>query len=536
MRIYYTLTTIDPIIVSQNNATTTNHKSLDYIPGSAILGACAAENYAHFSTDQNWKVFHSGQVKFSPCYPVINEEIALPVPASWYFSKIENDNLVNQGKYNTAILTNHCATNFTRDEAIQYKQCRTGFVNSNGYLADVKIGTSTKTALNRDTGTAENSQLFTYSFIEAGQTFGGWIDINDGDNDVNMAIQSLLSGSARIGRSKNTEFGRVKLNIVETLQLAKNKNINNNKNELVLWCLSDCEFINEAGLPTLTPSGKCIHASLENATLNAQKSFIRSAKVSRFNQKRQGLDTEQVLVAKGSILTFTVNEPLDNQILKDISANEVGINQQYGLGWLSVNPPWSLNDTLNTNKLYQSLAVGSKSKPKVENHTKTASKSSALLQWVKLQVNNQDNILHTQQNVNYLVSSIISLYQSARKYHHILHSNEAGPSSTQWRRISEEVRVNSEQWSQNVFTGDHAICKAKNDELGWGITLATNAGQTTLADEVKTLLQSQNIETMRLLLEQLCRYDLSKYKQLKTIAKKYNVIEQDEKQRSYVHG
>ncbi|PKI12734.1 type III-B CRISPR module-associated Cmr3 family protein [Colwellia sp. 12G3] len=529
MRIYYTLTTIDPIIVSQNNGTTNNHECLDYIPGSSILGAFAAKFYPQFSVDQSWRVFHSGQVKFSPCYPVVNNEIALPTPASWNYSKVESENLTNNNKYNNAILSNHSAANFIRDESIQYKQCRNGFVNSNGYIANIEMGNSTKTALSSSTGSAEDAKLFTYSFIEAGQTFSGWVELDDSDNEVSLAIKTLLDGNIRIGRSRNTEFGRVELNLVETQSLTK---ITNNPDELILWCLSDTEFINDAGLPTLTPSGANIHSALKNATLIAEKSFIRSIKVSRFNQKRQGLDTEQVLVAKGSVLTFKLTQQLEQSVLNDISTSGVGINQQYGLGWVSVNPSWSLKDTLSSSGLFTPLPLERIQTPAQE----YASSDSTLVQWLSSQVNKQQDSDDLQKSVNKLISTIISLYQSARKYHHILHSNEAGPSSTQWRRISEEVRVDNPQWYQGVFNSEQAICKAKNDELGWGITLATTSGQTTFSDEIKMLLQEQNIATMRLLLEQLCRYDLSNFKQLQKIAKEYHVNEQNSEQGSYAHG
>jgi CRISPR-associated protein Csx10 len=527
MRIYYTLTTIDPIIVSQNNAATANHECLDYIPGSAILGAFAAQYYSKLSATQSWRAFHSGEVKFSPCYPLVNNEMALPTPASWNFSKAQSDNLINKGKYNTTILTNHSAANFSRDESIQYKQCRTGFVNSNGDVANVKMGNSTKTALNSQTGSAKEGQLFTYSFIESGQTFAGWVDLDDSDNEINNAVKTLLASNIRLGRSRNTEFGRVKLNIVET---PAKQNIANNSNELVLWCISDSEFFNNVGLPTLMPSGKNIHPALEGATLIADKSFIRSIKVSRFNQKRQGLDTEQILIAKGSVLTYKLTSKLSQEVLNDIDANCVGINQQYGLGWLSVNPSWSLEEAITDSALFTSLPI----KIRDTSGQAPTSDNSPLLKWLSSQVSKQERSDTLQKKVNELIRNIVHLYQSARKYHDILPSNEAGPSSTQWRRISEEVRVNNDKWQQGVFDSEQAICKAKNDELGWGITLATNTGQTTFADEIHTLIRKQDIATMRLLLEQLCRFDLSKNKQLKEISKEYNA--KTSEKRSYAHG
>lgn len=527
MRIYYTLTTIDPIIVSQNNATTNNHECLDYIPGSTILGALAAQYYPQFSAEQSWSAFHSGQVQFSPCYPLVNNEIAFPTPASWNYDKISGNRIIEEDKYNTSLLTNHSASSFIRDENIQYKQCRTGFVNSQGDIAKVQMGHSTKTALDEKTGSAKESKLFSYSFIESNQTFSGWIELKDNDKEIENAIKCFLNSYIRIGRSRNTEFGRVKLTEVKVQQPDNNKN---NDHELVLWCLSDCEFINNAGLPTLSPSGENIHPALEKAKLSRDKSFIRSVKTSHFNQKRQGLDTEQILIAKGSVLTYQLDSPLTQSDLHEINTCSTGINQQFGLGWMSVNPTWSLNDTISNASIFQGSAI-----QKVDVPTnKFSGADSVLVKWLSSQVSQASLAQSQQQTVNQLIIHIIKLYQSARKYHHILNSNEAGPSSTQWARIRDVVRDNNEQWYKAVFETEHAICKANNDELGWGISLTTGNGQTSFAHEVQVLLVNQDTVTMRLFLEQLGRYDLSKYNQLRKIANKY--IEQTSDEGSYAHG
>lgn len=516
MRIYYTLTTIDPIIVSQSSATTNMHQCLDYIPGSSILGAFANQHYANYSTEQNWQVFHNGQVKFSPCYLVVGNEISLPTPASWNITK--NSNATSQGKYDTSVLTNHSANDFTRKPGVQYKQCRNSYINSAGSIARVLLGNTTKTAINNKTGAAEEGQLFTYRYIEEGQTFAGWIDLQQTDNNIQADIKTLLSSQLRIGRSRNTEFGRVQLNIVEHHD---EPDIINNQKELTLWCLSDVELLSENGSPTLTPNGINTHSVLAGAKINAAKTFIRSTTVSRFNQKRQGLDTEQKLIAKGSVLTFTLEEPLSKNNLHTLHNEGIGINKQYGLGWVSVNPDWAKNAEMSTDALFTGFSIHNSYTSSYA--SATPNNPTALMQWLQYKIDDQTTNIENQDKVNYLIIDIVALYNQARQYSHILHSNEAGPSSTQWRRISEKVRGNHTQWQHNVFDGEQAICKANNDELGWGIVLPEAVGQTTFADKITTLLKPQNINVMRLLLEQLCRYDLSTWRGLKNIQKEYEL-------------
>ncbi len=72
---------------------------------------------------------------------------------------------------------------------------------------------------------------------------------------------------------------------------------------------------------------------------------------------------------------------------------------------------------------------------------------------------------------------------------------------------------------QDVFVGEGAICKPNNDELGWGVTWHDGHKMVVFADKVATLLAAENTQSMRLLLEKLCRYDLSTYAGLNKTAR-----------------
>ena len=174
MRLYYTLKTIDPVIISQTTATTNNHQCLDYIPGSAILGALAADRYSSLDSDTSWRSFHSGELRFSPCYPVIEDEIALPIPASWHFGKGKDIFDTGSAFLVRENIANLAAENANRDPITQYKQVRAGYIASTGKHASVKQGVSTKTAIERSSMSAKDSSLFSYSYIAAAQVFAGW--------------------------------------------------------------------------------------------------------------------------------------------------------------------------------------------------------------------------------------------------------------------------------------------------------------------------------------------------------------------------
>jgi CRISPR-associated protein Csx10 len=437
----------------------------------------------------------------------MDQQMCLPTPASWHYPKGEN--AISAGQYNNGVISNHAAIDFSRDENIQYKQCRDGYLNNKGLAAEVTQGITTKTAINRASGKASDGQLFTYAYIEARQTFTGWIDCDD-DSLINK-LKTSLNQIQRIGRSRNTEFGRIKLSLTEAHTQAEPVE----QKTLTLWCLSDCEMLNAHGLPTFSPEGKDIHPSLANASLNSTKSFIRTTRVSRFNQKRQGADSEQLLIAKGSVLVYTADMPIAAETIKQIEASGIGINKHQGLGWVQSNPQWANHSQINGDSLFHEIALASQTSPVFPKNKQSV--DSPLLAWVNERITVNNQVVANQAKVHELLTVISSNYKNARAYNNIINSNEAGPSSTQWRRIADKVRSSNQDWTQDVFVGEHAICKADNDELGWGITWHNGAKLTDFATETKILLEKASISTMRLLLEQLCRVDLSTYKGLKDL-------------------
>jgi CRISPR-associated protein Csx10 len=192
MRLYYQLTTIDPIIVSQTSATTNNHECLDYIPGSAILGALASQHYTDLSAEQSWQAFHTSGCRFSPCYAVKDQQASLPVPASWHFAKGKTLT-ENNKKIAKDVVTNHAHSDFKREPTTQYKQWRDAYITASGFQAEVTKGLSTKTAIDTTKGSAKKSMLFSYSYLDAKQNFIGWIDCPD--EQLRLKFEKSLNGS-----------------------------------------------------------------------------------------------------------------------------------------------------------------------------------------------------------------------------------------------------------------------------------------------------------------------------------------------------
>lgn len=527
MRIFYTLTTLEPVIISSRSATT-QHQTLDHIPGSALLGAVASKLYPQLSTEEAFTLFHSGECRFSPAYPVVTAsdnpqcgEIALPTPASWHIQK-----------GNRKDLTNHAARNFERDELTQYQQIRQGFISSActlQYAIDVRIGLTARTALDSETQRAKEGQLFQYAFIHAEQTFAGWVDC--AEPTLAAMLQQTLHGEFVLGRSRNSEFGKVSLSLYQ--QQTQTQPTAAYSNELVIWCLSDVACLDAFGQPTLTPSAQDLHPDL-CGELDPTRTFIRSRRVRRFNRARGGLNSEQLLIAAGSVLTYQLQDTLSAQALHALTEQGCGFAREQGLGWVMINPAWAAQAVPGTgaSELFTPFAVTLPQPAAIHETPAHHITSSPLLAWVQSKQAKQTRNVERTMRCQAMHHQIADTYQSLRRYHRTSPAYQAGPSRSQWRlladlaRSSHADRVHDDgifDWQHAVFKAENAICKTTNDPTGWGIECPDGDSLVTFAQQFDAAIKRNqlDLDDLRLLLEELCRYDLSTDEGLRAYRKKY---------------
>lgn len=504
MKQYYKITTIDPVIMTQSSATEGGLQTLDYITGSAILGTLASQLYAQLSEQDAWAIFHSGEVQFSPCYPVVNNELSLPVPASWHFAK--GDEWQKEGVLQPEVISNHAGQRFSRDEQTQYKQCRSGFINSQGALAEVKQTLVTKTALD-DKQTAAKGQLFNYSAINAGQLFIGFVDANTEQLET---IKKHLSGQHSIGRSRSSEFGRVNIELIELTQPSARPAFTS---ELSVYCISDIECVDQYGLPTFTPTlAELVGDAKLTGTLDAGRSFIRTSTLSRFNQKRGGFDGEQALISKGSVLVFKdVSNTAD--AIEQLSEMGAGINKQQGQGWVLVNPMWQQAPTLEM-PIFDAYLLPKSSSKKKAFKEKSVKANSPLTQFIAARLQQNEATKGDTDVVNAMLREMYNLYRNARQYNRVVIAHHAGPSSSQLRRVAEVYRYNRTNPEAELFEGAHAICKAENDAIDWGISWDNGQQLVTFSEAFKQLISHKTHLQIERFLEQVCRYEPCQFKSL----------------------
>jgi CRISPR-associated protein Csx10 len=273
------------------------------------------------------------------------------------------------------------------------------------------------------------------------------------------------------------------------------------------------------GQPNLTPKLNDLVDSAKG-TLNVHRSFIRAATKSNFNQKRHGLDSDQILIAKGSVLVFDDVNINENQLLQ-LASQGIGINRQQGLGWIAVNPAWAFKDRYKDDNLYSPITVNNLiEKPNAPVNTTL---NSPMINWIAVQVEQKKNTQDTVKSVNSLLVDVVTGYRTARRYNNILNAHEAGPSSSQWRRIADILRFNRSDSFDILFKGEHAICKETNDELGWGIKWDDGTQVISFSAYCENLFKTHSDQVILTFLEKLGRYDLSTYAGLKQACKELNL-------------
>lgn len=536
MRIFYCAEAIDNLVISQNHVVTFGNETLDYIPGSVILGALAAKVYSNsdkYSDEQLFSLFQNNNHNiFSNAYPIgtfDNETLlSLPTPLCIHYQKNKNDDVEN---YINKIVDDP-------NDHEQYKQVRSGYLTSNFKKIKFKTGVITRTAIEFKTQSAEKNQLFSQKYISKGTQFVGFIEFEE---QFTPLIDEFLDGKfIRIGKSRSSEFGRVKLQkINQRLSLNKPSDISN---YLYLWMISDCQFYDlTTGQPSLVPQASNIWTLFNpnkpsgdiKLEFDEEKSFIRTSIKRYFNRKRGGFDGEKLLVNKGSVIAFRLNKSLSQQQMKDIQDQGIGLDRQLGFGQVIVNPSWINKKDISQVQLFEKIII----EIKADNNS---SKEDCINPNLIKYLNNIREIRSKETSYKFdskHQSFVIDLYNKIRSCNKKINVDiDFGPSSTQWEQIYSVVK-NCKNWDECLKELYEIILKnigsdrfinstsdkkeTSSTELNsWAAYLFKDSKRLTFAEEYfeyvsKEYNPDKDIKKYLYDLEKLVKHDYSKLSVLK---------------------
>ena len=355
--LYFKIELLDDVVLSQKTATVGNHKSLDYIPGSVLLGVAAARSYSKVSAKDAWELFNSSKLRFFNAYPLVNNKRAIPVPLSFHKEK-EPELGKEKDIYNFA-----CEEGKSGITG-QPRQLRSGYLNLLG-KKDEKVNAEKinivlpsltsrmRTAIDEKTGTAAKSQLYGYESLNAGQVFMGKIEWDDSVDTSVKNVKELFESKSEeiihIGRSKTASYGRAKLSKIDNSESIEKKEtfdelpVNIDGNSFSILAVSDLCLRNPV---TGTPELKVLPEFLglgADWKLDENRCFTRPSFIYQYNAYRKELEIQKTLISKGSVFTFksestkklTEDKKEQEQVLESIKEG-IGEAKNQGFGEISL--------------------------------------------------------------------------------------------------------------------------------------------------------------------------------------------------------
>ncbi len=494
------ITLLDDCVFSERAATEGTHDTLDRIPGSALLGAAAAQFYAQLTADQAYATFHSGRLRFGDGLPEAHGAVAWPVPMCWHYDKNNKpkDSLSGQCVHNLLLDAGSDATD-AKQPRPQFKQLREGYVSASGAWVKPARNYRMKTAISPETGRAADAQLFGYSALQRGQRFIAQIEADaDFDPQLFARIAAHLQGQVLLGRSRSAEYGRV--HIEHRAAAAPEQSGPARDGTLTLWLLSDFAPCTAHGQPTLAldvqalglPAGSSIHWG---------KTFTRARRYSPWNAKRHGFDAERQVLMAGGVIQVKLPAETDAAALAAQLSRGIGLHREAGMGRVWVNPPLLVT-------MHPAFA---QSPAAVAPQTKTVSAPDhPLIHWLGAQTASGRDAIETE--VRRIAKAYENAIESARRAQgYPEFATDFYPSRSQWGSVLEAARSkNGADLYNALFHVNDGVIKSKSK--GWNLEIPPAQGQTgwiKLADWLKGEIAKPGQQTQQIcdaqLVQQLAR-------------------------------
>ena len=447
---------LDNVVQSKRSATVGEHESLDVIAGSALLGWAASQLYTRLGSEA-FTVFHSGKVRFGDGLPATEYgEAALPMPLCWHEDKVDG------AAYKNGVIDTDKIYNWfyqIPDWVRQPRQIRNGFITQSGKILLSSKSHSPHIAIIQEPGI--DNKLFGYESLGSTQRYIATITADDDISELfEQVVAEFRSTVIRIGRSKSTEYGRVKAEILGTTSETKIPEEIIDQKELTLWLRSDMAIRDSHGSPVLLPTDPTWLGLPKGTISNA---FIRYRSYAPYNAYRQGRDVEQQVLLAGSVIKFEFDEPL-TKCHAEILAGGLGTHREAGLGAVVVNPKLLEGTTPCFEPIPQQSQDFSDT---ADRATQNASKpgNSLLIAFLEKRAGRTSSQQDSKQWAVDKLEMLRTQYLSARNYNGIKEDQAFGPGRSQWRRVYDATMgVTPDEVIKKLFCNADCVCRQGTDE------------------------------------------------------------------------
>ena len=325
---------LSDIVLPASSNTEGNIEHLDFIPGSNFLGM-VAKKYGDFN--DSFKVFHSGNVRFGDATMLHEGRATYKMPLSFFHEKLNKNEMVNH----------HLIEDFS--EFKQLKQKRKGYITQELEEVSIDYNYAQKSAYDKDKRRSRDSSMYGYNAIPSGTLWQFSVRYDGIDSEDVERIKSNLLGRKRLGKSKSSQYGQVRISE------AKKSNMvacdSRKTTTVILYAKSRIALVDEEGNPTYNL--KYLIEGLDESQIVWEKSQIKTSTFTPYNGAMQTKSYARVVINSGSVIVL---ENLSEEQLKSLERG-VGVYLNEGFGEVLVNPSFlkkqgrfSLNDASTKSK------------------------------------------------------------------------------------------------------------------------------------------------------------------------------------------
>lgn len=340
----YKITTLSPVVLSALYGDMNMVSTEKFIPGTTVLGLLARKYITEQELDNtsahlddnflNW--FLKGNLIITNGYiSTSNAQYTFyPTPLSIHKDKNNKYKIVDLMFYEKA-------------ETEQQTKPAGGFCYIEGEnIADEEVSTSLNFHHQRDyeKGIAREGFFFNYESILENQIFMGKLRGTEG---TLKNLKSLCGDSwiAFIGRSKNTQYGKVKFEFLNEIEPIED-NSGEWENQVSLTLLSDTIIYNDFGFPTTNKT------ELEKLLAGAkiEKAFVKKSDIENFVGVWRLKKSSDTSFQAGSTFSLNLSDGYDRKKLAELEIYGIGERTHEGfgqcrIGWQDKKAeynPWTL--------------------------------------------------------------------------------------------------------------------------------------------------------------------------------------------------
>lgn len=400
------------IVLPASSNTEGNISQLEFIPGSNFLGM-VAKNYGKFSN--SFDVFHSGKVRFGDATLLVGKEEAYKMPLSFFHPKLNDKRVFHH----------HFLEKEQRKELGQLKQMRSGYI-----LPDVSQGIKVehinynyaqKSAYDVKNRRSKTSSMYGYRAIEVGTKWQFVVKYEETmtSDDIDL-LRSTLIESKRLGKSKSSQYGQVKISEAGT-----SNNLSTDTKageEVVLYAKSRIALVDSDGNATYD-----LQYLFDGVKVVYDKCQIRTSTFTPYNGAMQTKTYERLVIEAGSVIVLA---SLDEEQRKMIEQG-VGIYLAEGFGELIVNPTFLMEQ--NEMKLLKKEKSNNKKDQRVEITEKS---NNPTVQFLVNRHNKEIKKLKLADEVQKFVDDNKALYKNIK--------------NAQWGTIRSICTSNSEKYIEDI--------------------------------------------------------------------------------------